>query len=260
VAHADDWQLFMHPFPYNDLLLPGCKVVFIIITAGDGGMNKKFWKAREEGSNSSVRFCLGSHIECNEQYGRKNFNGHDISYWSANNSITYFLRLPDGNLDNNGFALGQYQSLSKLHTGTIKSITTIDHSTTYYGWNDLIETMETIIQLESENMSYRRVHYINPDISINYNDHPDHIETGLASQAISLIDYFHQFLFVGYDLQRLKKKLRPADIFWKAGLMAAYEKSVYDKSGYSTLKENNFLYAQWCCSPPVFVTTLPKKT
>ena len=259
VAHADDWQLFMHPFPCNDLRLAGCKVVFIISTAGDGGMNKKFWKAREDGSNSSVRFCIGSHIECNEKRGRRRFNGHNIAYWSANNSITYFLRLPDGNLDSNGFALGQYQSLAKLHKGTIKSITTIDHSTTYHGWDDLVETMETIIESEAGNISNKLVNYINPDRKRNVNDHPDHVATGLVLQDMALIDYFSQTLFVGYNVQKLQKKLSPVEIFWKAGLMAVYEKAVYDKSGYSTLKENNLLYTKWCSSPPVFVTSLPKK-
>jgi len=228
VAHADDWQLFMHPFPCNDLRLAECKVVFIITTAGDGGMDKKFWKAREEGSNSSVRFSLASHSECNEKRGTRKFNGHNISYWSANNSISYFLRLPDGNLDSNGFTLGQYQSLSKLHKGRIKSITTIDHSTTYHGWDDLVETMETIIESEAGNISNKRVHYINPDRKKNVNDHPDHIATGLVLQDMSLIECFHQSLFVGYDLQKLHKKLlfpkrlKMCRMFWKKAIFCVY--------------------------------------
>ena len=47
VAHADDWQLFMQPVVYNDIVSPTCKVIFIITTAGDAGMEATFWKAKE---------------------------------------------------------------------------------------------------------------------------------------------------------------------------------------------------------------------
>ena len=49
VAHADDWQLFMHPNVHADFIAPQCKVVFIITTAGDAGKGERYWLAREEG-------------------------------------------------------------------------------------------------------------------------------------------------------------------------------------------------------------------
>src|SRR4051812_36717493 len=94
VAHADDWQLFMHPNVYNDLRAAGSKVVYIITTAGDAGGSETYWAAREEGSKSSVRFCLAPLAALSESTGTKQFNHHIINYWAANNAACYFLRLP----------------------------------------------------------------------------------------------------------------------------------------------------------------------
>src|SRR4051794_29066247 len=104
VAHADDWQLFMQPNAFNDLVSTGCKVVFIVTTAGDAGANKTFWAAREEGMKSSIRFSLKPLKELQESTGTKAYNFHNVNYWSVNNTTSYFLRLPDGGLDGNGFA------------------------------------------------------------------------------------------------------------------------------------------------------------
>src|SRR4051794_39951989 len=94
VAHADDWQLFMQPNAYNDLMDPGSKVVFIITTAGDAGGTKAYWDAREEGCKSSIRFCMAPITAVMETSGTKEFSDCTISYWSANNAKCYFLRLP----------------------------------------------------------------------------------------------------------------------------------------------------------------------
>ena len=62
VAHADDWQLFMNPDAFKDITMPDSKVVFIVTTAGDAGKEDNYWKAREEGMKSSIRFCLAPFI------------------------------------------------------------------------------------------------------------------------------------------------------------------------------------------------------
>src|SRR3954453_3995023 len=109
VAHADDWQLFMQPNAYKDLVSIGTKIVFIITTAGDAGQEERYWCAREEGCKSCIRFCLAPLFEISESNGIKEINRHDISYWTAGNAICYFLRLPDGNLDGSGFQRYDYQ-------------------------------------------------------------------------------------------------------------------------------------------------------
>ena len=131
VAHADDWQLFMQPNAYNDIAASGSKVVFIITTAGDAGADEAYWRAREEGAKSSVRFCLAPLASLAQRSGTKEFNSHGINFWSVNNVTCYFLRLPDGNLDGNGFGARGYQSLSKFMLRQIDTIGAVDGSTTY---------------------------------------------------------------------------------------------------------------------------------
>ena len=56
-AHEDDWQLFMSPNAYRDARSPSTKVVFVYLTAGDGGAgvgsagrSQPYYLARENGA------------------------------------------------------------------------------------------------------------------------------------------------------------------------------------------------------------------
>ena len=248
VAHADDWQLFMCPQVYDDIVAPGCKVVFIITTAGDAGMDRNFWAAREEGAKSSVRFCLAPISPVSESCGTRIFNDHLLHYCLINNTTTYFFRLPDGNLDGNGHESAYFQSLSKLRSAQIDTITAVDHSATYQTWQDFVATLESIICFEIGDGANNWIHYLNPDININPNDHPDHMATGAALQQMGALSKLYQLLFLGYSSCNNGEQLSPPDFFRKTGMFAAYEKAVYDACGYSTLAENAELYGRWCCS------------
>ena len=253
VAHADDWQLFMHPAVYGDLIAPDCKVIFIIATAGDAGLNEHYWRAREEGSKSSVRFCLAPLAKLSESGGERNFNNHRIHYWSVNNTASYFLRLPDGGLNGKGFATCNYQSLSKFQSGETGALISLGKPTIYNSWSELVTVIQSIISVEGEGISNRWIHYLNPDTAINPNDHPDHLATGHAIQAMPIISSLHQLLFVAYSVGAIQENQSLTDLFWKVGMLAVYEKAVYDLCGYSTLKENTGLYLKWCCSSPKFL-------
>jgi hypothetical protein len=254
VAHADDWQLFMQPNAYKDLVASGHKVVFIITTAGDAGNEVQYWRAREEGCKSSIRFCLAPLSALAESAGTRKCNHHEIYYWAANNAICYFLRLPDGNIDGSGFSKYNYQSLPKFSNGIINSITAIDNSTTYRDWTDLCNTLQTIIQTESGGISISCINYQNPCISANPNDHADHIATGQAIQAIGNLSHVPQALFAGYNSGNETTMMNETEYFWKAGMFAAYEKAVLDGSGYSTLKEDIPTYLRWCARGANFIT------
>ena len=257
VAHADDWQLFMNPNVFKDIVAPECKVIIIITTAGDAGFDEKFWSAREEGSKSSIRFCLAPLAPLLESGGIRELNSHTVNYWSVNNVTIYFLRLPDGNLDGNGNAIHGFQSLPRLKAGQISAITTVDNSTRYQSWADFHSTLQTIILFEGAGISNRCINYLNPDTGKNPNDHPDHIITGQAIQAMGVIRGIPQVLFVGYNMCNGSENLDQTDLFWKAGMFAAYEKAVFDGSGYSTLHEGIQAYHGWCLSSANFITTHP---
>lgn len=253
IAHADDWQLFMQPNAYKDLITPRNKVVYIITTAGDAGNDEKYWAAREEGTKSSIRFCLAPISNLSESNSTEVYNLHKISYWSCNNATCYFLRLPDGNLNGDGFGKYNHHSLSKLRQRQINSITAIDNSTTYSNWQDFYNTLETIILTECSGISNTWINYLNPNPDINPKDHADHTVTGQAIQSMGIISNLFQVLFIGYNLRIAQQNLNEADYFWKAGMFAAYEKAVFDGSGYSTLKEDVQLYLNWCSKIADFI-------
>lgn len=243
VAHADDWQLFMQPNGYKDLVDPDTKIIFIITTAGDAGMEKMYWSAREEGLKSSLRFCLAPLGALYESGGTKERNGHRINYWSINNASCYFLRLPDGGLDGAGFSTCGFQGLNRLKAG--HALNAVDDSTTYQNWADFYNTLQGIIHHETEETNNAWVHYLSPDKSYNPDDHADHWATGEALQAMPVINKLQQVLYAGYSTGITADTLQPTDLFWKAGMFAAYEKAVFDLSGYSTLHEGVQTYIAW---------------
>ncbi len=246
VPHADDWQLFMQPNARNDLIDPASKIIFILTTAGDAGSSEKFWRAREEGMKSSIRFCLAPLFDILESQGTTSFNTHLIRYWSCNNVTCYFMCLPDGGLDGKGFFVSFYQSLTKCKGDCMNSINTVDHSTTYLNWADFYNTLNAIILAEKEGISNALINYLNPDDNENPGDHADHIATGQAIQATPVISEIPQLLFNGYSSQDSGQHLNETDFFWKTAMLAAYEKAVFDCSGYSTLKESINTYMAWC--------------
>ena len=254
-AHEDDYQLFMNPNFFGDLGTPNSKVALILATAGDGGQGPSYWQAREEGTNSSTRFFIAAQgsLSGPGSYGTRNFNGHVINCWSANNATHYFMRLPDGNIDGSGFPLYGNQSIGKLRTGAIPTITAVDQSATYNGWSDFVNTIQAIIQAEASGIqSTPWINYTNPDPSINPGDHSDHVTTGQAAQAMGIISNLNQALFINYHLSSFPEDLTGENSFWKCGMFAAYEKAVYDASGHSTLAEPGASanYIGWCLRSP----------
>ena len=153
------------------------------------------------------------------------------------------MRLPDGNLDGVGFSNNYYLSLGKLKSQEILSITALDHSTLYSDWEDFYSTLNGIIIHEKEGISNTWINYLNPELKDH--DHPDHRATGNAVQAMNILPEVHQGLFSGYGCGS-PEVISNRDLFWKAGMLAAYEKAVFDNCGYSTLKEDVPQYLDWC--------------
>ena len=85
-AHEDDWQLFMNPSAFKDVIKDAAKTVFVHVTAGDAGAGmgyngRKFpyYRARENGAEAAIRFMADADSipgERSESYVE--FNGHRI--------------------------------------------------------------------------------------------------------------------------------------------------------------------------------------
>src|SRR4030095_16960183 len=100
--------------------------------------------------------------------------GHAIWRWVYQDTVSYFLRLPDGNMEGAGYENTGLQSLKRLHEGAIPAMTAIDGSTTYQGWADLRDVLRKLIDRERGQAANVWINIPDTDINHNIGDHSDH--------------------------------------------------------------------------------------
>ena len=215
-AHEDDWQLFMDPTAFEDVLGGAAKTVFVYTTAGDdglgmgtGGRKFPYYLARENGAINAMRFMADAdRTPIAEAGGDVTFNGHAVFRTSYRNTIGYFLRLPDGDALGTGFAGTGYQSLKKLADGDIATLAAIDGSTVYHGWSDLVATVHAIIDHERGRAPLVQINVADPDPRINPADHSDHLMTGKAAlDAAADMSCVRRVYYVDYASSKLPENL-----------------------------------------------------
>jgi hypothetical protein len=206
-THPDDWQLFMNPNAYNDTRKETAKVVFVYVTAGDGGngagpagSQSSYSGARENGARMSLRFIAdGNNTPTASSSTTVSVNGHSIAKYIYRNTVSYFLRLYDGSMTGGGYASTGWQSLQLLEAGEIATLSAIDGSATYHGWSDLVSTIAAIIR-EEGGACGASLNLPDPDVWQNPGDHPDHLATGrLVVAATAGSALFSRRYFVGYN-------------------------------------------------------------
>jgi hypothetical protein len=224
-GHQDDWQLFINPAVFHatsrstswyNVIPP--RIVMIYLTAGDAGYGMgAYVEARERGALAGLRFLVdasGGGVGWDEEAedakdvsadrvkirnGTVVVNGHKIKAVSYANTISYFLRLPDSNIDGLGFDLHNGAAVMKMHRGELHRITAVDNSATYQGWQDLLDTYKEIISREAR-LSQRAgvpwsgepypaakplqidLHALDTNTMVNSKDHPDHTMASLLGQ------------------------------------------------------------------------------
>jgi LmbE family N-acetylglucosaminyl deacetylase len=189
VPHPDDWVLFMMPSVCADIRNQHTKVIFIYLTSGDQGLGTgsrgkrhPFYLAREGGAELANRFLArGLRTTTTMKH-----NEHPLLRVSYGSTVSYFMRLPDGNMLGQGFPDTGLQSLRKLSLGESQPVRAIDNSTTYATWSDLIDTVRSILSFEREGDAAIELHFFDPDEKLNHNDHSDHkfsAKVGLDSVA-----------------------------------------------------------------------------
>lgn len=225
-AHQDDWQLFMSSKIITDLYA-GSKVVFITLTAGDGGCGFcDYTPAREIGSVYSAKFAVDLTNTATPPADVPvasivNINSHNIKKYVYKNSVNYFLRLPDGSLNGSGFPGTGNQSLQRLKNNNIP-MTAVDNSATYTTWANLTTTIKAIINAEKitgrqgwiYSASLNTTNNSNPpNPTYNFNDHSDHLYTATAARdAVPVVDmaWVGIYEFVDYYSSALPANLTPA--------------------------------------------------
>ena len=215
-AHQDDWQLFMNPSAFQDVAGPRTKAVFVHMTAGDGGSGigtrgrkHPFYLARENGAEAAIRFMADANGEpVSKSAGYLRFSGHLIYRVSYRNTVSYFLRLPDGNLDGSGYFDTNHQSLRRLAGGDIETLSPVDGSTLYRGWTDLVATVRAIIDFERGEAPDVQLNVAEPDPRINPGDHSDHLMTAQAAlDSVADIACVRRAYYVDYASARLPENL-----------------------------------------------------
>ncbi len=216
-AHEDDWQLFMNPTAFMDVTGAKTKAVFVHMTAGDaglgignGGRKHPYYLARENGAEAAVRFMADTDLPVDQSASFVVLNGHPIYRVSYRNTVSYFLRVPDGNPDGTGYAETGYQSLKRLAAGQIPTLTAIDGSTVYRKWDDLVLTVRAILNHERVRAPMVQLNVAEVDTRVNSNDHADHLMTAKAVlDAAKPLSCAARAYYVDYASSELPENLNP---------------------------------------------------
>lgn len=186
--HQDDWQLFMTPAAFHDVRDETARCVFVHMTAGDaglglgnGGRRHPLYRARENGSESAIRFMADAGGPLPEQPGidTRRYGEHAVRRVGYRNTVALFLRLPDGSPEGTGYAATGYQSLKRLAEATIGTMIAVDGSASYRGWPDLVAMLRALIAAESDGL-VPDLHVPESDAALNPGDHSDHLFTARA--------------------------------------------------------------------------------
>lgn len=229
-AHEDDWQLFMNPNAYTDVHKPSTKVVFVYLTAGDAGLglgkgnrSHPYYLARENGAKLSVQFMADAERQPGiPVQSAALLSGHPISKWVYGHTVSYFLRLPDGNPQGTGYSATGHQSLKRLRDGAISRITAIDSSTSYQGWDDLKATLRALIDYERGGAATVWVNLSDPDTKKNIGDHEDHLHTARGVlDAIADLPCINKAFYMDYITASMPENMTASEREIEVGTFGA---------------------------------------
>ena len=216
-AHQDDWQLFMNPSAFLDVRGARTKTVFVHLTAGDAGVGMglrgrkhPFYLARENGAEAAIRFMADANEMPVEKIAeRKTFNGHSIYRVSYRNTVSYFLRVPDGNGTGSGYPETGNQSLRRLADGQSDRLRAIDGRRSIEAGTISLSTLRALIDYERAGVPAVQINVGETDPVINPGDHSDHQMTAKAAlDAIKNLACARRQYFVDYASVRPAREPR----------------------------------------------------
>jgi len=244
VAHQDDWQLFMGDVVAKQIKA-GDSVTFIYLTAGDDGRDSVYWQTRERAALQSTRLAIGaaatdsSAVRC----ARTPVLEHEIQRCVLGNTESYFLRLPDGRRNGAGFVRYNHQSLRKFRGRKIASISAIDGSATYRGWEDLMATTNKLIGPSTAG-SRSVLHTSDPSIAANPHDHFDHRMAGLLVNDLRKKERWIAQYYTGYALATRAANRSSDQAREKTAIFLAYDNEmVRANKTWSAYAEHPAFYA-----------------
>lgn len=224
VAHQDDWQLFMGDVVAKQIRA-GDSATFIYLTAGDDGRDSAYWLTRERAALRSTHLAIGTDAADSAAVRCSTIEvlQHSIQKCVIARTESYFLRLPDGKRNGAGFARHDFQSLRRLRGKKITSITAIDGSTRYRGWEDLVATVSKLIGSSSTTRD-NAIHASDPSIAANPHDHFDHRMAGLLVEDLRKRErWANTQYYIGYALASRAANRSPDQAREKTAIFLAYD-------------------------------------
>ncbi len=206
-AHPDDDIIFANP-TISDAIAAGECVRTVFVTAGDAGKGMEYVQARELGILRAYNAMRGREglwhadeiaLDTGLHIRRLSPDGDDRI------SVTY-VRLPDGNITDGGFAATGFATLSKLFDGSLASLAPVDGGPAI----DRDHLVASLRELADAVRPTRTLTHIPRGSAFAPGDHPDHSVVGsLVRDALSSdaavapgIRYF-----VGYPSENLPRNL-----------------------------------------------------
>jgi hypothetical protein len=220
--------------------------VFIYLTAGDDGRDSLYWATRERGALESTRVAAGlaAADPTRDQCSTTNVLQHAIRRCTIANTVSYFLRLADGRRNGSGFARRSYQSLRKLRSMRIASISAVDGSAAYVSWADLTNTVGELI---GENSTDRilTIHTTDPSVVVNPHDHFDHRMAGLLVADLSRKHSWNVGYYAGYALASRAVNRSSEQMRVKSAVFMAYDRAMTEVNPkWSAYREHPAFYSE----------------
>lgn len=251
VAHADDWQLFM-----GDVLVAALRnrqpVLVIVTSAGDAARGTEFWQTREAAALASLRAAqalagdslVPTVCERWPVPAPAGMRTRLVRACRSGESVTVFLRLPDGRPDGSGYARHDFASLLRLAGVPPDPLPALDSTTTYTTLADLERTLVALLRRQQGLGRAIHVHTHDPDLLVNPIDHADHRVTGRAALGAARLARARATLYAGYTNVRLTDNLSPEAAAWKAYCFVQYDRAMMEHHGtWSAYAENAWAHA-----------------
>lgn len=227
VAHQDDDLLFMSPDHIHAYRAGDC-LRTVYLTAGDAGIRKSYWSAREKGSQNAYDILDGPSKDIwLENVVR--LNDHQtviVDNPKDNPRISLiFMRLPDGNVNGSGFPAYNYSSLRRLENGKSNKLYSVDGQSSY--------TSQELVDALAKLISFYHPDEIDAQAPVNMSevhpDHSDHLLAGAYTRS-ALLQYATKNTapiikyYIGYPIDQSPENVSGQDYTDKADMFYSYAK------------------------------------
>ena len=221
-GHPDDVELFMGKSIIDDMKAnPTGKKVFVITTAGDGGLgfeggsSSSYWAARAAGHVDAVTFMFSfaSRAATDPVTTYVSQNGYTLARTVISNDIVmYNFLLPDS-------------SIQGLYTTPLAKVTALDNLRTFSKIS-MTATLQAIIRSEAPIATKIWLNLMDPNSANNPGDHPDHMYSSkFFLDATATVDFacVGNTFYKTYVMSQLAENLSTTDKYAHAGTFAAVQ-------------------------------------